>query len=47
MAIPAARFKGAGRLGMRQVALSCRGFLAIVSIAKAKNRKTDERAETP
>jgi carboxymethylenebutenolidase len=37
MAIPAARFKaGVGR--RRPVALSCCGFLAIVSLTKAKNR---------
>jgi hypothetical protein len=42
MAIPAARFKaGVGR--GRPVALSCCGFLAIVSLAKAKNRKTEQR----
>jgi carboxymethylenebutenolidase len=32
---------------MRQVALSCPGFLAIVLAAKAKIAKTKERAETP
>jgi carboxymethylenebutenolidase len=51
MAIPAAGFKtDVG--GQRQVALSCSGFLAIVSIAKARNRERetpmiDQQIEIP
>jgi carboxymethylenebutenolidase len=47
MAIPKARCKAGRRARMRQVALSCPGFLAIVLAAKAKIAKTKERAETP
>jgi hypothetical protein len=46
MAIPAVQFK-AGMASRRLVALSCSGFLAIVSIARPKKSRTASEQKRP